>query len=157
MDIDRYNRIIQKLKETYGDFDNLKTNNDNLNTKIYTDINKFRNEYEFNLSDSELPILDCKLSNKNYILATTQSLYSSYNGVKYQMKYDDFSKIDRTYFFENKQLAEGKTRIFRYFLKNDNDFFYEIDSFYPADIIHNKLVLSMRFGKYDSPSSSSNE
>ncbi|WP_271783549.1 hypothetical protein [Aquimarina algiphila] len=151
MDIHKHNRIVKKLKEVYGDFSNLKTNNDNLNTRIYADLDSFNNEQKLELLDDELPILDCKLKNGNYLLATTKSLYSIYNGISYTMLYSDFSKIDRTYFFENGQLAEGKTRVFRYFLKKGDDFLYEIDSFYPADIVHNRLVLSMRFGKYDSP------
>ncbi|PKV49586.1 hypothetical protein ATE84_1617 [Aquimarina sp. MAR_2010_214] len=147
-DIRKHELIIEKLKEVYGDLDNLKTNNEVLHTRIFTDISDFRINSIFKLKDSELPVLECGL-NKNYILATTKSLYSIYNNTKYEMEYQDFLKSDRKYFFKNADIAAGNTRVFKYYLKDGSVFFYEIDSLYPADIIHNTIVLSKRFQKYD--------
>ncbi|WP_108807772.1 hypothetical protein [Aquimarina spinulae] len=152
----RYERIIKKFEELYGDLENLKTNNDNLHTRVfYTDIKLFRNNHGFKLLSMELPVLECQLDNGNYVLATTNSLFSIYDNIKYEMKYSDFSKNDKKYFSKNGQIAEGKTRVFKYYLKDGNEFLYEIDSLYPADIVHNRLVLSMQFGKYDSPTAPS--
>ncbi|WP_109097783.1 hypothetical protein [Aquimarina sp. AU58] len=147
----RYKLIIKKLEELYGTLENLKTNNKNLHTRVYTDIKLFRNNHEFKLASKELPVLECQLDNDNYILATTNSLFSIYNNIRYEMQYSDFSKNDKKYFSKSGQIAEGETRVFKYYLKNGEEFLYEIDSLYPADIVHNRLVLSMRFGKYDSP------
>lgn len=141
--------IIKKLKEAYGDLENLKTNNDNLNTKIFLSVEDYEGLDSFNLTDEELPLLECRLLNGNKVLATTKSLYSYYNGNRYKMSFSEFENNDRRYFSKSSQIAEGMTRTFNYLLKDGSNFMYEIDSFYPADLVHNKLVLSMQFNKYN--------
>jgi len=148
-DIKIHKAIIENLISRYGDLQNLKTNNDTLNTNVFLNPEDYVPYYEFDFSDNELPILDCKYENGNYLLATTQSLYSIFDGEKYFMMYKDFLKSDKSYFSSNKEIAVGKTRTFKYNLKSGKIFFYEIDSFYPADIVHNQLVLNMRFNKYE--------
>ncbi len=143
-----HKNVIENLVSLYGDIRKLKTNNDMLNTNVFSKVTDFISNDEFPLSDNELPILDCKQRNGNYLLATTNSLYSLYEGKKYSMKYEDFLSSDRSYFSSNKEIAKGKTRVFKYNLKHGDVFLFEIDSFYPADIVHNQLVLSMRYNKY---------
>ncbi|CAA0231397.1 hypothetical protein [Tenacibaculum maritimum] len=146
-DIELHHLIITKLEELYGDLDNLKTNNSILHTKVFYDLSKINQLDYWNFIEGGVPLLECKLKNGNYILSTTKSLYSIYNGEKYKMDYEDFEKSDKKFFSKNTQLGEGGTRVFNYFLKNGNNFMYEIDSLYPADIVHNRLVLTMKFKK----------
>ncbi|GAA3655928.1 hypothetical protein [Flavivirga jejuensis] len=147
-DYEMHKLIVDNLISRYGDLKKMKTNNDALNTNVFLNIADFNSNNRFDFLDNELPILDCKCKNGNYILATTQSLYSLFEGKKYSMKYKEFLNSDKSYFSSNKEIAEGKTKVFKYNLKSGEVFFYEIDSFYPADIVHNQLVLSMRFNKY---------
>ncbi|MDY8137209.1 hypothetical protein [Aquimarina sp. 2201CG5-10] len=153
-DLNKHRLILEKLKEVYGDLDNLKTNNEILHTRIFKDVSTLKINNRFKLKNTELPVLECELENSNYVLATTRSLYSIYNDAKYEMKYTEFLKSDREYFFKNSDIAVGNTRVFRYFFINGKDFFYEIDSLYPADIVHNTIVLSKRFQRYDEQTNS---
>ena len=123
-----YKAIIENLILRYGNLEELKTNNDVLNTNIYTNPSDFINNGEFILSKKEILVLECNQKNGNYLLATTDSLYSLFEGKKYSMSYGDFLSSDRFYFSNNRQIAEGKTRTFKYILKSGKEFFYEIDS-----------------------------
>jgi hypothetical protein len=143
-DIDLHSLMIAKFEELYGDLKNLRTNNNILNTKVFDDLNQINLLEYWSVIEGGLPLLECKLKNGNYILATTKSLYSLYNGKKYKMDYKNFENNDKSFFYKNLQLGEGKTRVFNYFLKDGGNFMYEIDSLYPADLVHNGLVLKMK-------------
>ncbi|WP_394748242.1 hypothetical protein [Spongiimicrobium salis] len=148
-ELDKHTLIIKKFGELYGNLRSLKTNNVVLHTRVFTNPKDYSPFRQIILEDSELPIIECRLPNENYLLATTKSMYSWYQGNEYEMLFSDFKDSDRAYFSNNIQLAEGKTRVFRYELKNGKEFIYEVDSFYPADIVHNRLVLSINYGRYD--------
>lgn len=148
--IEKHKSIIKKITEIHADLKSLRTHNDKLNTVLFDNYIEFNNPHSIQLSDDELPILECSLPNGNYILATTENLYSIYNNTNYKMNYKSFKSSDTNYFRSNKQIGEGKTIKFKYLLKDSESFFmYEIDSLDPADIIHNLIVLNMRFGRYD--------
>ena len=99
-DIERHSMVIERLKALYGDLNNLKTHNTILHTKVYHNLDEHRQIDYRDLINDELPLLECKLENGNYILATTRSLCSIYNSKKYKMNYENFEKNDRLFFLK---------------------------------------------------------
>jgi hypothetical protein len=144
--IEIFHAIIDKLKEKYGDLVNLKTNNKKLNTKIF--VNETYNyevtELNIKLEREEMPILECILENGNYLLMTTKRMLSRYNGKFFTLNYLDYWWDDSIVRRKYRSIFEGETVVFKYYSLTNEPFWFEIDSFYPADAAHNKILTKMR-------------
>jgi hypothetical protein len=138
--------IIDKLKEKYTDLVDLKTNNSKLHTRIFcSEIENYNvKALQLILGKEEYPILECKLENGNYFLMTTNKMLSLYKNTPYSLSYIDYWWYDSKVREKYKSIIEGDTIIFKYYSLNEQPFWYEIDSFYPADIAHNTILNKMR-------------
>jgi hypothetical protein len=58
--------------------------------------------------------------------------------------YKDYWWHDRIIFSKNLPLEKGKTKIFKYYSLNKEEFWYEIDSGQPADAAHGCVLSYMR-------------
>lgn len=139
---DRFKIISDALKRKYSI--RFLTNNDQLHTVLFYETEEAQrwklDNSVWDLAKDELPVLHCQLDAKNHFLMTTTKMLSLYLGRAYELKYADFESSDRTYYRFSKQIAEGKTRVFKYYSKKGDPFLYEIDSFYPADAAHNTIL-----------------
>ncbi|NME71265.1 hypothetical protein [Flammeovirga aprica] len=150
-DLEVANFIINKFKRRYGDKE-LKTHNDRLNTFILRDLETVIDESlvssTFEIAQEEIPLLFCELPNQNKILMTTRCMYSLYKKKFYKLLYSKYSFSDRSYYRKTIQLVSGKTVTFKYCSIDNEDFFYEIDSFYPADAAHYVVCHEMVLNKF---------
>ena len=141
-----YNYILEKLISRYNDLSKLRTNNDSLHTRIFLNATFSYQYSNINvlLDTEELPILECLLPNGNYALMSTVRIISRFQGIKYELSYRDYLWHDKELFAKSLPFSQGKSKVFKYYSKNKQEFFYEVDSFEPADACHNCILYQMR-------------
>ena len=138
-------KISGKLNRRYPS--GLRTNNTSLNTRIFYSFKESlemkQSESTFHIAANELPILKCDLPNGNRFLMTTKSMYSVYNGKTYLLNYIDYQKTKSKSYKNTGEIVDGKTHHFVYLSHDQEEFYYEIDSFYPTDAAHNVILHEM--------------